>query len=589
MRIFGLEIADVCTLFAYLGGITLLGMWMGRTIHNTTDFFVGGRRFGKLFSTFLAFGAGTHSDQAVSVAAKTYTAGMSGIWYQWLWLFVTPFYWLIGPILRRCRAITTGDYFEARYSRSVAMLFVVVGILNLVVNIGTMLKGSGAVVGAATGNQVSEGWAIALMTVLFVLYGVVGGFSAAVVTDFVQGLLTIVFSFMLLPFAISVLGGFSGLHEGVAATFGKYPAPGVPDADHMWSLASPGEITLFYVVIIAINALVGVVTQPHSLPQYNASRTERQAQIGGVAGNLIKRLCTIAWCLLGMCAFVMFPGMTEKADIDQSFGLIARELLPQILPGLIGVFIACLLASIMSSCDCFMITCSGLFTQNLYRPLTGGNKSEAHYVNVGRVAAAVCVAGGVFCAYRFESVLHGLELFWKISAMMGIAFWAGLFWRRATSAGAWAGTLLAFAALLLTSRISFGSAVLWDFNEQFADALPTWMLYGGKLSLPWQMITYLSLGCVGLVVVSLLTRPPETRRLDRFYDILRTPVLPGEVLERSFTLPDDVPPASQNKLLDLPSLEIQKPTTRGIVGFLVVVAIAAGMVGSVMILVRIGA
>ena len=183
MKIIGLEIADVCTLFVYLVGITIIGVWMGKTIHNTTDFFVGGRRFGKLLSTFFAFGAGTHSDQAVSVAAKTYKTGMSGIWYQWLWLFVTPFYWLIAPIQRRCRAITTGDYFEARFARSVAMLFVVIGILNLMVNIGTMLKGSGAVIDATTGGEVNEDWAIALMTILFVTYGVVGGFAAAVVTE----------------------------------------------------------------------------------------------------------------------------------------------------------------------------------------------------------------------------------------------------------------------------------------------------------------------------------------------------------------------------------------------------------------------
>ncbi len=593
MKLLGLDIADVCTLFVYLAGITLLGVWMGRTIHNTTDFFVGGRRFGKLLSTFFSFGAGTHSDQAVSVSAKTYTSGMSGIWYQWLWLFVTPFYWLIAPIQRRCRAITTGDYFEARYARSVAMLFVVVGILNLMVNIGTMLKGSGAVIDATTAGEVDEDWAIALMTILFVTYGVVGGLAAAVVTDFVQGVLTIVFSFMLLPIAIIKLGGFSGLHEKVAATFAAHPAPGVSDADAMWSLAPGGggasEITLFYVIVIMINALIGIAAQPHSLPGANASRTERDAQFGAVAGNMIKRFCTIAWCLLGMCAFVMFAGMTEKDEIDQSFGLVAHELLPQILSGLIGVFIASLLASIMSSCDAFMITCSGLFTHNLYRPLTGGRKPETHYVNVGRVAAAVVVTGGVFFAYMFESVLHGLELFWKISALMGIPFWAGLFWRRATTAGAWAGTLLAFAAVVFTSDISIAGHNIWSFNDRFADALPAWMLWKGEFWLPWQMIVYLTAGSLGLMVVSLLTRPPVAAQLDHFYGVLRTPVQEGEVIEAPLTLPRGLEPAPPNKLIDHPDWEIQIPTRRGIAGFLVVAAIAAALVGSVVLLVRIGA
>lgn len=585
----GLHVADICTLSVYLIGITVLGLWMGKTIHNTTDFFVGGRRFGKLLSTFFAFGAGTHSDQAVSVAAKTYKVGMSGIWYQWLWLFVTPFYWLITPIYRRCRAITTGDYFEIRFSRSVAMLFVFVGIFNLMVNIGTMLTGSGAVIDATTGGTLNHDVAILVMTALFVAYGVVGGLAAAVVTDFVQGLLTIVFSFILLPFAIYHIGGFEALHDKVAQAFAEQPVAGLSSASDLWSLKSPGEITLFYIVVIAINALIGVVAQAQSLPGGNASRTDREAQFGAVAGNMIKRFCTVAWCLTGMCAIAMYPGLTADAEIAQVFGKVAHELLPMILPGLIGVFIASLLASIMSSCDAFMVTCSGLFTQNLYRPLTRGLKSEGHYVNVGRIAAAVVVSGGVLMAYQLESVLHGLELFWKISAMMGIAFWVGLIWRRATSAGAWAGTLLAFGMLLFTSDISFANRELWSFSARIAPRLPDWMLWEGKLYLPVQMLMYLSAGFGGIIIVSLLTARPDQARMDRFYGVIRTPVEPDEVIEAPFTLPRGVQPAPNRKLIDHPDFELQKPTARGIIGFVVIAAIAAALIGAVMIIVRIGA
>jgi len=572
---FGLDPADIFTLVVYLAGITLVGVWMGRTIHDTTDYFVGGRRFGKLFSAFHAFGTGTHSDQAVSVSAKTYASGMSGIWYQWLWLFVTPFYWLIWPMLRRCRALTTGDYFEARFGRSVAMLFVVVGIGNLMVNIGIMLCGSGAVIRATTAGHVNENLAIALMTVLFVVYGVVGGFSAAVVTDFIQGLLTIVFSFLLLPFALYTLGGFAGLHEKVAQH--------ASDPEGMWSLVAPDEIGWYYILAIAFNALVGAVVQPHAMPGANAARTEREAQFGMVAGSLVKRVCTVAWVLLGLCAFVMYPGMTAKADIDQSFGLIARDLLPAIMPGLIGIFIASLLASIMSSCDSFMITCSALFTQNLYRPLVAPGRSERHYVNVGRVAAAVTVSGGVWFAYQFESVLDGLELFWKMSAMMGIAFWAGLFWRRATAAGAWVSTLAAFGVLFVTSQDRFveWARVHADFLLFSPDA--------GRIYLPTQMVMYLGVGVLTMIVVSLLTRPPPAARLDRFHGVLRTPVRLGEVIDRPFSLPKGVPPAPQRKLIDHPSLEFQIPTARSVTGFVATSLIVAALIASVVLLVRIGA
>ena len=43
---------------------------------------------------------GTHSEMAVQVAGATARVGLGGIWYQWMWLFSTPFYWLMAPVTR---------------------------------------------------------------------------------------------------------------------------------------------------------------------------------------------------------------------------------------------------------------------------------------------------------------------------------------------------------------------------------------------------------------------------------------------------------------------------------------------------------
>ncbi len=588
LHIGGLHIADWFTLLVYLAGITALGMWMSKTIHNTTDFFVGGRRYGKWLQTFFTFGAGTHSDQAVGVAAKTFVTGMSGIWYQWMWLFVTPFYWILGAIHRRCRCLTLGDFFEARYGRSVALLCVVLGIANIMVNIGMMLKGSGAIVEAVTG-KVSAEMAIALITILFVAYGVAGGLAAAVVTDFVQGLMTILFSFMLLPLALREFGGFDGLHRAVAEAFNDTPVAGMSRPQDMWSLVAPGEIGLFYIIIVSFNGLVGIVAQPGGVPGANACRTEYDAQFGNVAGNLIKRVCTIAWVLTGMCAFAIFHPAESAQQVDQSFGLIALRYLPRITPGLVGIFLAGLLASIMSSCNAQMLMCSGLFTQNLYRTLTGSRHPDSHYLWVGRVSSAVAVAGGVAFAYWFESVIHGLEFFWKISAMMGIAFWAALVWRRGTAAGAWVGTLLAFAVWLFTSDVSIGGRSWWSFTEQIAPGLPDYMLWQGKLYLPWQMIFYLSAGLAGYVIVSLLTPRPTREKLDRFYNCLRTPAVAREVIEAPFTLPTGAQPPPGRKLIDHPDWELYAPSARMAIGFIAICIIAAALIASAAVIVRIGA
>ena len=556
MSFLGLHIADVLVLGLYLIGITCIGIWAARRIKNISDFFMP-RRFGKAMMVMHAFGTGTHSDQAVSVASKSFTNGLSGIWYQWLWLFATPFYWLIAPVMRRFRAITTADVFEARFSPSVAKLFAVVGMLNLSINIGIMLKGSSAVVDASTGGYVNANVAIAAMTVMFVIYGIAGGLSAAIITDFIQGILIIVFSFLLLPFVLHAVGGLDGIRDIIG-----------PNANEMFSLIAPGEIGFFYVIMISLNALVGIVTQPHTMGNCAACKTENEGRVGWMCGNFIKRICTVAWCLTGLAAVAYFSSRGVKPEHpDYVFGLIAADFLPKILHGLLGLFLAAILASVMSSCDSFMIASSALFTKNIYQPLIP-HKTQKHYVLVARITSLAIVVCGVAFAYWLPGVVEGLEIFWKVSAMMGIAFWLGLFWRRTTVAGAWAGTLTGFGVLLFTGKIALGQYVLWDFNAYLADMLPHFMFRQGELYLPWQMVFYLAAGLLVNVVVSLLTKPVDKEKLDKFYALVRTPVRLGEQVAVSCTLPSDAVVPEKRSLFPNTSLEILIPSRSSVIGFL---------------------
>jgi Na+/proline symporter len=548
----GLKLVDWVVIVAYLFGITLIGLWATKKVRSAASFFIGDRKVGKIMMAFLMFGTGTHSDQAVSVAAKTYRSGASGIWYQWLWLFVTPFFWLIAPFFRRMRAVTTGDYFEVRYGRSVSGLYAIMGMMQLLVAIGVMLKGSGAMVEAVSGGAISSNLAIVAMTVMFVIYGVAGGLSAAIATKFVQGLLTVVLSFLILPFALAEVGGMSGLRESISD-----PA--------MLSLVAPGEITFFFITIIAFNALVGWVTMPETMANCAAGKTEMEGRMGVTVGIFGKRVCTIAWMLTGLCAVAMYAGVE---DADLIYGRMARDLLPGIAPGLVGLFIASMLASIMSTCDSLMVIASALFTENIYRKFLVSGKADKHYTLIGRITSVLIVLCGILFAFSLESVVHGLEIFWMVSAMMGIAFWVGLFWRRTTVAGAWAATLTSFGILLFTSKIAFGDYVFWNFNEHLAGKLPAFMLWQGEISLPWQMISYLTAGFIVLVVVSLFTRRTPKDRLDRLYACLRTPIGADEPEAKPFTLPAGVQPGPRNVLIQHPDFEIPRPTLIGIGGFL---------------------
>lgn len=546
----GLHAADICVLVLYFIGITAIGVWSGRKIRDSGDFFMP-RKFGKLMMIMFSFGTGTHSDQAVGVASKSFTNGLSGIWYQWLWLPVTPFYWVIAPVFRRFRAVTTGNVFEARFSPSVAILFAIVGTLNLMVNIGLMLKGSSEVLSSSTGGLVSANYAIAIMTAVFVIYGVAGGLAAAIATDFIQGLLTIIFSFLLLPLIMNAVGGFEGMRQAI-------------HDQQMFSLIAPAEIGLFYIAVIAFNALVGIVTQPHTMGNCAAGKTEMEGRIGFMGGTLVKRLCTIPWCLTGLAAVAYFAG--REIEPDKVFGAVAGEFLPKFMPGLLGVFVAAVLASVMSSCDVFMISSSALFTEDIYKRLWP-NEAKEHYITVGRIAAVIVVGSGVAFAYWLPDVVKGLEIFWKISPMMGIVFWLGLFWRRTTVAGAWAATLTGFGILGLTTRpffISLASNIPGAESARFVIEKAT----GPEIYLPWQMIFYLVGGFAAGIIVSLVTKPVTSEKLDKFYALLRTPITPGEQVPAPCSLPVDAVVPERRNFLPNTNLEIPIPTWISLVGFL---------------------
>ena len=563
---YGLHPVDLAVIVVYLIGVTFAGVWSGRFIKNMGDFFMP-RRFGKTLMITHAFGTGTASDQAVVVAAQTFSHGVSGIWWQWLWLPITPFYWLIAPIMRRLRAVTTADVYELRFDRSVAVLFAVVGIGGLSVKIGLMLEGASALIHSSSGGMINADLAVVVVTAMFVTYGMAGGLGAAIITDFFQGILTVVFSFLLLPFVLYDVGGLQGVRETI-----RDP--------QMLSLVVPGAIGPFFIIMFALQALIGIVAQPFIMGVCSAGRTEMDGRVGFMFGNIVKRICTIAWSLTGLAAVAWYiqNGVdTSQMEPDHVYGNIAREFFPTLGVGLLGLFVASLLAAVMNSCDSYMIASSGLFTKNIYRPLVP-DKSEKHYVTVGRLASLLVVMGGIVFAYYVPNVKTALEIWFKVAPPLGIAFWLGLLWRRTTPRGAWAATIAGFGTWWLTTRPQFVSAIAslpiadtLNMVSSPADTLPA-------IREPWVILLYTTAALLAGIFVSLVTPRVPADRLKRFYDLTRTPIQEGEVVEQPCTLPVGVEPPQRAMLLTAFGLEVPVPSKTSVLGFLAGCAAAALLV-----------
>ena len=163
---------------------------------------------------------------------------------------------------------------------------------------------------------------------LFVVYGMAGGLGAAIVTDYIQGILTIVFSVMLLPWVLKAVQGWQGVRETL-------------DDPSMLSLVAPEGITPFFIATFSLLSLVGIVAQPFIMGVCAAGRTEMDGRFGFVVGNLIKRVCTAAWAVTGIAALAWYQqrGVAlEEVQPDQVYGHLAATFLPQAMPGLLGLF-----------------------------------------------------------------------------------------------------------------------------------------------------------------------------------------------------------------------------------------------------------
>jgi Na+/proline symporter len=352
-----------------------------------------------------------------------------------------------------------------------------------------LLKGAGKVISQATGATTGVNEIVAVMTAMFILYSFIGGLVASAWTDLFQGFLIIVLSFMLIPLGWHVVGGFDGMKASLAPS--------------SFSLSTPSGIGPWVIAMLTVNGLVGIMAQPHMLATVGTGRDERTCRIGMLFGNFVKRVCTVGWMLVGLIVAAIVAQDSAKAallaDPENAFGFACRQLL---FPGALGLLVASILAASMSACAAYMVHVGALFTEGLYRPHLAPNRSDRHYLWVGRVSGVVLTMFGVLYAmFLIKSVLYTFLLTETLATFVGISLLGGIVWPRANRWGALASLLIALAVNFLLYYLAGERLDRWDPNVFLAALLA---------------------GIAALVVVSLLTSPEPAERTESFFQRLHT-------------------------------------------------------------------
>jgi SSS family solute:Na+ symporter len=484
MTIFGLHWLDFTIVVLFVLTVLWLGRQAGRRTKSTEDFYVAGRRLGKVYQFFLNLGTSTNADQAIVVSREVYRQGIGGMWIQYLVLFLTPFYWFTTGFFRRVRLVTIGDFFEERFkSKFLGAAFAVFTLFMAFLGngVGYMVAAKTmmaltpkpvakytaqeklsvdlfneyrelqqrAASGLSAGEQerlgelterskkdelrafVSYTDAVAIYliyTIIVALYTMMGGFLAAAITDVIQGILLTTFSIMLIPIALHRIGGFAGLHASV------------PDfMFRLFGSAATSEYAWYTILAMVIANLVSIIAVASGMQTAGSARNEMTARVGMIGGMFFKRFIMIFWALTGLLAIALYAG--ELHDPDLIWGHMTVDLL---FPGAIGLMMAGILAAKMSALAGSSVSYSALFIRNLYQPFVAP-KSERHLINVGRVAIAVTLLGGVGVALFIGNLLDMFKYFISLPAIFGAAIWLGFMWRRLTKSAVVIQVFICFA------------------------------------------------------------------------------------------------------------------------------------------------
>src|SRR3954453_19655699 len=426
-------------LVVYSAAQIALGLWIGRRVRTTTDFFVAGRRLGPglIFSTMLAANIGAGS--TVGATGLGYRDGLAAWWgvgsaaggsvILALW---------IGPAIRRQAAAhdlrTVGDYLELRYGPSVR------GIIALLLWAGALAILAGQLIAIASILNVVAGtpkWiACVIGGGLITIYSSAGGLKSGAWVNMVQLTVKMAGFAIALPLALSAAGGWSAVQS--------MPVPS-PSYWSFWSGGASGGVFL---------SLVGpaFVVSPGLLQKLYGARDDRAVRLGvgaNAAGLLIYAIVPV---LLGIIARLRFP---DLATPDLALPTILMRGLPTAI-GTLGL--AAVFSAELSAADSVLFMLTTSLSQDLYKRFVAPASSDARVLAVARATTIAAGAIGTALAIVSPTVIGLLTIFYTLLGVsLFVPILGGLYVRRAGTAEALAAIGAGVVAMLFVHVSTAGA------------------------------------------------------------------------------------------------------------------------------------
>lgn len=403
-------IITLCLIVCFFALMIGIGIRSRKHASDIDGFVLGSRSVGPWLSAF-AFGT--------SYFSAVIFVGYAG---QFGWNFGLASTWIglgnafIGSLLawsvlgRRTRIMTQHlscntmpDFFGARFnSNGLKVSASIITFLFLIPYTASLYNGLSRLFSMAF-NGVNYSICVIVMAILTGVYVLIGGYMAAAINDFIQGMIML---FGIVAVIAAVLNNNGGL---IAAT--EQLATGANGGWEYASFFGPNPVFLLFVVLLTSLGTWGL---PQMVGKFYAIKNEDSIKKGTVISTLF------AIVVAGGCYFLGGFGRLYNVDVaSEGFDAIIPEMLSTLSPILIGVVIVLVLSASMSTLSSLVLTSGSTITLDFIAPLCKKELTEKRKMLIMRIFIAVFIALSAVIAIKQAT---NKSLF--IAQMMGVSWGA---------------------------------------------------------------------------------------------------------------------------------------------------------------------
>lgn len=450
-----LHTVDMAIFVIYVLGLMAVAYYVSREKaghdKNTDDYFLAGQSLPWWAIGASLIAANISAEQIIGMSGSGYAIGLAIASYEWmgaLTLIIVGKYFL--PIFLKHKIYTMPQFLQERYDNRVKTTMAIFWIAVYVfVNLTSVLWLGALAINAITGVDLTTGMIV--LAVLSLAYSLYGGLKAVAFTDIIQVVLLIFgglfLSYMTLDMISEGQGIVSGFTTLTAALPEKFDMILSPESEHYANL--PGISVLIGGMWIVNLSYWGF--NQYIIQRTLAAKDLKEAQKGIAFAAFLKLLMPVLVVLPGIAAVLILPDLAKP---DHAY----PELMNLMPVGLKGLVFAALVAAILSSLASMTNSVATIFTMDIYRQ-SRPEKSQSHYVLVGRVVSFVALIIALFTARpllgEYDQAFQYIQEFTGFfTPGIVVLFLLGMFWKKTTANAA-------LIAAIGSAVLSIGAKILF--------------------------------------------------------------------------------------------------------------------------------